>query len=89
MTSTSRFANSRAGPEALAAQCQPLLNDPVALAGYQRIADKFANEEAYGPITVRRFMADSAALGDMSEEQIQADAFRQVRAWLHALGIKK
>lgn len=75
------------GPAALAEVCRPLLQDAVALGGYQRIAEKFANEGAFGPATVRRFLADSDALGSMSVDQVQLDAFRQVRAWLDHLGL--
>lgn len=75
------------GPNALAAACRPLLEDPVALEGYKRIAEKFANDGAFGPITVRRFLSDSDALGAMTVDQVQVDAFRQVRAWLDHLGL--
>ncbi len=74
------------GPKALADACRPLLEDPVALGGYKRIAEKFENDVAFGPVTVRRFLSDSHALGAMTVEQVQVDAFRQVRAWLDHLG---
>ena len=44
------------GPEALATACRPLLSDPVALKGFRHIAGKFDNDEAFGPVTVRRFL---------------------------------
>jgi hypothetical protein len=75
------------GPEALADECRPLLQDPVALGGYKRIAEKFGNEKAFGPITVRNFLSDSDALGEFTAEQVQVDAYRQVRAWLDRLGV--
>ena len=75
------------GPLALAEACRPLLTDPVALLGYQHIAQKFSREDGFGPVTVRRFLQDSQALGDMTPEQVQVDAHRQVRAWLDALGL--
>lgn len=75
------------GPDALAHACRPLLDDPVALAGFKHIAGKFTGEGEFGPVTVRQFLSDSAALGDMSAEQVQVDAFRQVRAWLDRLGL--
>ncbi len=75
------------GPLALAEACRPLLTDPVALRGYQHIAQKFEREDGFGPVTVRRFLQDSRALGDMTPEQVQVDAHRQVRAWLDALGL--
>ena len=75
------------GPEALAAACRPLLGDPVALKGFQHIAGKFGNDEAFGPVTVRRFLNESIGLGDMTPEQVQVDAFRRVKAWLDHLGL--
>lgn len=75
------------GPQALAQACRPLLGDPVALQGYQCIAEKFAREGGFGPVTVREFMTESAALGDMTTDQVELDAFRQVRAWLDYLGL--
>lgn len=75
------------GPVALAQACRPLLSDTVALEGYKRIAAKFDTEDAFGPQTVRGFVQDSDALGDMTAEQVQVDAFRQVRAWLDGLGL--
>ena len=45
------------------------------------------DDGAFGPITVRQFMSDSAALGDMTVDQVQVDAFRQVRTWLDRLGL--
>jgi len=75
------------GPEALAEACLPLLDDPVVLRGYQCIAEKFTNDGAFGPVTVRQFMSESAALGGMTVEQVQLDAFRQVRMWLDLLGL--
>lgn len=75
------------GPEVLADACRSLMADPVALGGYKRIAEKFANDGAFGPVTVRRFLSDSDALGAMTAEQVQVDAFRQVRAWLDHLGL--
>lgn len=75
------------GPKALADACRPLLEDPVALRGYKSIAEKFASDGAFGPVTVRRFLSDSDALGAMTVDQVQVDAFRQVRAWLDHLDI--
>jgi hypothetical protein len=75
------------GPDALADACRPLLEDPVALKGFKCIASKFTDGTAYGPVTVRRFLDDSAALGDMTADQVQRDAFLQVKAWLDRLGL--
>ena len=75
------------GPAALADACRPLLDDPVAREGFKNIADKFADESAFGPVTVRKFLSDSAALGGMTADQVQVDAYRQVKAWLERLGL--
>jgi len=78
--------NYRGGPALLAADCRPLLGDSAARTGYQNIAGKFRAEDDYGPATVRMFLEGSALLGGMTPEQIEVDAYRQVRAWLDALG---
>lgn len=77
------------GIEALAAQCKALMGDAVVLQGYKNIALQFEKEDGFGPETVRRFLADSESLGDMTEDQIRTDAFRQVSAWLKAIGLKE
>lgn len=74
------------GFEALAQACMPLLEEPGAREAYQLIAGKFRFEDDYGPVTVRRFLEEARALGDLSPEQVQVDAYRQVRAWLEFLG---
>lgn len=75
------------GAERLAQSCEPLLKDPIAMKGFQNIAEKFDAVDSYGPATVRRFLSESAALGDMTEDQVQRDAYEQVRAWLRKLGL--
>jgi hypothetical protein len=77
------------GTDALAAECRKLLDDPVAREGFANIASKFDGAESFGPRTVRLFLEGSSALGEMSPEQVQEDAFRQVHAFLVALGIAK
>ena len=77
------------GTEVLAAECAKLLEDPVAREAYENIASKFSTRDSFGPQTVRDFLGGSAALGAMTGEQVQEDAFRQVRAWLVALGMLK
>ena len=72
---------------ALASECAPLLEDPVAREGYLNIAGKFSQEDGFGPETVRLFVEGSDALGDMTPDQIRTDAFRQVQAWLKGLGL--
>lgn len=79
--------NFPGGPERLAEDCRPLLDNEIARNGFRYIADKFSGSDGFGPQTVRQFLKDSAALGDMTLEQVQEDAFRQVRAFLAALGI--
>jgi hypothetical protein len=75
------------GPDVLAQECVPLLDDAVALRGFQNIAEKFSAKDSYGPVTIRRFLSESTALGDMTEDQVQVDAYEQVRAWLTRLGL--
>ncbi|MBK8768302.1 MAG: hypothetical protein IPM01_28440 [Burkholderiaceae bacterium] len=75
------------GPDALANACRHLLADPVARVGYQHIAGKFTADDAFGPRTVRIFLEESSALGDMTPAQVQLDAFMQVKRWLLGLGL--
>jgi hypothetical protein len=77
------------GMEALAVECATLLEDPVAREAFGNIASKFNARDSFGPQTVRDFLEGSAALGAMTAEQVQEDAFRQVRALLAALGMAK
>lgn len=81
--------NHKDGIDALAAECARLLDDPVARESFSNIASKFSSEDAFGPKTVRIFVQGSNALGDMTPTQMQEDAFRQVQAFLKALGIVK
>jgi hypothetical protein len=81
--------NCKEGIDSLAAECAELLDDPVAREGYENIAAKFSATDAFGPQTVRMFLEGSDARGGMTPEQLQEDAFRQVRAFLVALGIAK
>lgn len=75
------------GLDALAEACRPLLDDPIALEGLKHISGKFNAEAGFGPMTVRQFLTDSAALGGMTPDQVQVDAFRQVRGLLDRLGL--
>jgi hypothetical protein len=79
--------NFDGGPLALAEVCQALLADETVAMGYRNIASKFRHEDDFGPQTVKAFLAESQALGNMTAEQIQIDAFMQVRAWLRALNL--
>ena len=80
--------NYPGGPEALADACRPLLEHGSGAAGYGYISGKFDTVDGYGPTCVRRFVEDTAVLGDRSPEQWQQDAFGQVDAWLQALGLR-
>ncbi len=79
--------NYEGGPRALAKACEELLNNDSAMAGFQYIADKFRNEDDFGPQTVKLFLSESDAMGDSTAEQIQVDAYQQVAAWAQALGL--
>lgn len=81
--------NFDGGPIGLAEACKELLADESVTTGYRNIAGKFQHEDDFGPQTVKAFLAESEALGEMTAEQIQVDAFMQVRAWLRALGLTR
>lgn len=76
------------GPATLADECRHLMENPIARRAYQCIADKFDGQNSFGPITVRDFLKSQGALGDMTPEQVQTDAYRQIRSWLQALGFQ-
>lgn len=77
----------KGGVEGLAAECRPLLDDQEARTGFEYIAEKFRNREDFGPMTVRIFLEESTALGEMTADQVQTDAFMRVSALLEALGL--
>jgi hypothetical protein len=79
--------NFPGGPRALAEACRALLPEPVVRDGYSRIAAKFTAEDAFGPHTVSLFLGESGGFEGMTPEQVRVDAYRQVRAWLEALGL--
>ena len=81
--------NFPGGPQALAAEGAPLLSNPVVREGYLMIAAKFRSDDDYGPHTVSRFLGESGGFVDMSTEQLRTDAYQQIRAWLHALGLSR
>ena len=80
--------NYEGGPQALAQECRALMLDAAAAEAYAHIASKFDGEDSFGPATVRRFLSEHAALGDMTEDQVQVDAFWQVHAWARAMGLR-
>jgi hypothetical protein len=75
------------GPQALASESTPLLTDPIARVGYQKIAAKFRSDDDFGPHTVSKFLEESGGFDNMTPEQLRTDAYRQVRAWLRAMQI--
>lgn len=79
--------NFDGGPAALADACKALLRDESVAMGYRKIAGKFRHQDDFGPQTVKMFLAESDALGDLTPDEIQVDAFMQVRTWLRALGL--
>ncbi len=81
--------NFAGGPSRLAAESAALMSDAVARTGYGHIASKFRHADDFGPVTVRRFLEESAALGGLTPEQVQMDAFGQVSAFLRDLGLTK
>src|SRR5476649_901465 len=58
--------NFAGGPASLAAECTKLMGDEVARKGYEHIAAKFRHADDFGPKTVRLFLEESAALGEMT-----------------------
>jgi len=81
--------NYDGGIEALAEECQPLLEEDEARQAYESIAEKFRYEGDFGPVTVRQFLENSPdKCGDMTPEQIQTDAYVRVSKWCKLLGIK-
>lgn len=79
--------NHTGGVEALAEECRPLLVEEEAKKAFENIAEKFRDIDDFGPATVRKFVEGSEALGDMTPEQIQTDAFMQVKRWCELLGL--
>ncbi|GLS34444.1 hypothetical protein GCM10010869_00320 [Mesorhizobium tianshanense] len=80
--------NYPGGPEALAADCEPVLAHKEGKEGFRFIAGKFEAVDSFGPTSVRQFVQDTQILGDRSADQWQQDAFGQVAAWLRALGLR-
>ncbi len=79
--------NFAGGPTELAKASRPLLTSPVAREGFLKIAAKFRSDEDYGPHTVSRFLGESGGFNGMTAAQMRTDAYRQVRAWLDAVGL--
>ena len=81
--------NYAGGPAALAVECAKLMDDAVARKGYEHVAGKFRHVEDFGPKTVRLFLEESAALGEMTPAQIQTDAFMQGSALLRGMRLQE
>jgi hypothetical protein len=81
--------NFAGGSAALAVECAKLMGNVVARKGFEHIASKFRHAEDFGPKTVRIFLEESAALGEMTPEQVQTDAFMQVSDFLNRIGLQK
>lgn len=76
------------GLAALAEACRRLLPYTSGAEGYQVINEKFDTVEGYGPTCVRRFVTDTAILGDRTPDQWQQNAFGQVDALMRSLGLR-
>jgi hypothetical protein len=79
--------NFPGGPGRLAEECRRLLDDPVAREGLANIAAKFDGADGFGPTTVRMFLEGTDLPDGMTPDQMQEDAFRQVRTLLQGLGL--
>jgi hypothetical protein len=79
--------NYPGGPAALIGECKKLLGDEVARKGLAYIASKFRKFDDFGPRTARLFLEESAALGEMTPDQLQMDAFMQVASLIQGLGL--
>lgn len=80
--------NYPGGLDALADACRPLLEHLSGATGYRYIAEKFDGIDGFGPTCVRRFVEETAILGERTPDQWQQDAYGQVDAWLRALSLK-
>jgi hypothetical protein len=59
----------------------------IARRGFLNVAERFAAEDGFGPATVKMFVGESDLLGGLTAEQVQTDAYMQLRAWSRALGL--
>ena len=73
------------GTPALSAECAKLIENAVARIGFGHIAGKFRHSDDFGPVTVRKFLEESDALGGMTPDQVQTDAYMRVFALLKDL----
>ena len=77
------------GIAALAEACRPILALPSGEAGYRHILAKFGDPDGFGPTSVRRFVEETAIMGERTADQWQQDAFGLVDAWLRAIELRK
>ena len=80
--------NFPGGMNTLVEACLPLLENEEARVGYAHIRNKFDSVNGFGPTSVRQFVENSDALGGLTPDQWQQDAFGQVDAWLKAMGLR-
>jgi hypothetical protein len=72
------------GIAALAEACRPLLDHPSAADGFRFIDQKFDTAESYGPISVRRFVEETAILRERTPGRLlpPGKAFRRSLRYL-------
>lgn len=80
--------NYPGGLDRLVDATRALLHVEAARNGYSLMAGKFRSPADYGPLSVRRFVEGSPALGGGTADDWQQDAFGQVDAWLRGLGLR-
>ncbi len=80
--------NYPGGPNALAKACRPMLEHEDGRNSYTTIDEKFETVDGFGPTSVRKFVEGTRALQSRTPDQWQQDAFGQIDAWLHALGLR-
>lgn len=80
--------NYPGGPNALAEACRALLEHEDGRNSYTTIDEKFEAVDGFGPTSVRKFVEGTRALQSRTPDQWQQDAFGQIDAWLHALGLR-
>ena len=79
--------NYPGGVDRLVDATRTLLDVEAARSGYSLIAGKFRGPTDFGPVSVRRFVEGSHALGGRTADLWQQDAFGQVDAWLTELDL--
>lgn len=80
--------NYPGGIDALADDCRPLLDHQSGREGFAHIVEKFDNPNGYGATCVRNFVEGSDILDGRTPDEWQQDAYGQVDAWAHAMGLR-